>query len=143
MSSNKSSKYTFKKRHLVEVVSILALLGLTLLFKISADQLKNESKSNLATLTISLGTSNRSFEGEVVSHMTVLDALNMAASVGNIKLNYTLDENNETKILEINGHRNGKENNNFIFLLNEERISSENINKVELKPGDSVIIKYE
>ena len=145
MNYKKSLKPFFKKRHLVEIASIVVLLILASVFKITVDNLKDAENggNNLATLAINFDNLKRSFEGEVVEDMTVLDALNMAMAVGKIKLNYALDQKNQTWVMEINDHLNKVGNKHFAFFLNDKRIDSENLNKTRIKHGDSVVIKYE
>ena len=145
MNYKKSLKPFFKKRYLVEIASIVVLLILATVFKITVDNLKDagNSGSNLATLAVNFDNLKRSFEGEVAEDMTVLDALNMAMAVGKIKLNYALDEKNQVRVMEINDHLNKVGNKHFAFFLNDKQISSENLNKTKIKPGDSVVIRYE
>ena len=145
MNYKKSLKPFFKNRHLIEIASIVVLLILASVFKITVDNLKDAENSgnNLATLAINFDNLKRSFEGEVVADMTILDALNMAMTAGKIKLNYALGENNQTRVMEINDHLNKVGNKHFAFFLNDKRIDSENLNKTKIKPGDSVVIKYE
>ncbi|MEX2090988.1 MAG: hypothetical protein WD989_02595 [Candidatus Paceibacterota bacterium] len=145
MSYKKSFKHLFKKRYLIEIVSIVVLLILASAFKVSVDQLKDETENNngLATLAINFETENRLFEGEVYDGMTVLDALNIAMGVGKIKLNYVLDDENQTWFMEIDGHINGLVNKHFTFYINEKLADSRDMNRTKLKPGDSVVIKYE
>lgn len=145
MNYKKSLKLFFKKRHLIEIASIVVLLILASIFKITVNNLKNTENggSNLATLAINLDNLKRSFEGEVVEGMTVLDALNMAMAVGKIKLNYALDDKNQVRIMEINDHLNRVGNKHFAFFLNDKQISSDNLHKIKIKSGDSIIIKYE
>ena len=145
MNYKKSLKPFFKKRHLVEIASIVVLLILASVFKITVDNLKDAGSggNNLATLAINFDNLKRSFEGEVAADMTVLDALNMALAVGKIKLNYALDEKNRTWVMEINDHLNSVASKHFSFFLNDKRIDSKDLNKVNLKAGDSIVIKYE
>lgn len=142
----RSPKSTFKKSHLVEIGTIIALLVLASLFKVSVDTLKeadNKINSNLATLAINFDNLNRSFEGEVLEDMTVLDALNMAMAAGKIKLVYVLDENNQTWVMEINDHMNKQGGNYFTFYLNNKQIDSKDLNRVSIRAGDSMVITYE
>lgn len=145
MNYKKLLKPYFKKRHLIEVTSIIVLLLLASLFKITVDNLKDAGSggNGLATLAVNFDNLKRSFEGEVVEDMTVLDALNIAMAVGKIKLNYVLDDKNQTWVMEINDHLNSVENKHFLFFINGEKVDSKNLNKVNLKPGDSIVIKYE
>ncbi len=145
MNYKKSLKPFFKKRHLIEIASIVVLLILASVFKITVDNLKDAGNggNNLATLAVSLDNLNRSFEGEVSEDTTVLDALNMAMAVGKIKLNYVLDEKNQTWVMEINDHLNSVGGKHFAFFLNDKKIDSKNLNKVNLKAGDSIVVRYE
>src|SRR3989344_9424049 len=126
MNYKKSLKPFFKKRHLVEIASIVVLLILASVFKITVDNLKDAENggNNLATLAINLENLKRSFEGEVVEDMTVLDALNMAMAAGKIKLNYVLDDKNQTSVMEINDHLNKTGDRHFVFFLNDKQIDS-------------------
>ena len=145
MNYKKSLRPFFKKQHLIEIASIVVLLLLASVFKITVDTLKDagDDGNSLATLAVNFDNLKRSFEGEVVEDMTVLDALNMAMAAGKIKLNYSLDNKNQTWVMEINDHLNKVGNQHFAFFLNDEQIDSKNLNKVHLKAGDSIVIKYE
>ena len=134
-----------KKRHLIELLSIMVLLLIASVFKITVDNLKEvgSAGNSFATLAVNFDNLKRSFEGEVVEDMTVLDALNMAMAAGKIKLNYSLDDKNQTWIMEINDHLNKAGNRHFAFFINDKQIDSKDLNKVNLKAGDSIVIKYE
>lgn len=143
MNYRKSLKYIFKKGRATEIVSIIILLATASAFKLSVNQLKQEGVSGLATLAVNIGFENRLFEGGVYDGMTVLDALNMAMSVGKIKLNYVLDNNNQTRVMEIDGHVDRTEDKYFVFYLNNKKIDSMDLNKIHLKTGDDIVIKLE
>ncbi|MBI2068722.1 MAG: hypothetical protein HYT67_01290 [Candidatus Yanofskybacteria bacterium] len=145
MNYKKSLKPFFKKRYLIEIASIIVLLLLASVFKITVDNLKDAGSdgNSLATLAVNFDNLKRTFEGEVVEDMTVLDALNMAMAVGKIKLNYALDEKNQTRIMEINDHLNRVGDKHFGFFINDKQIDSKDLNKINLKAGDSIVIKYE
>lgn len=145
MNYKKLRKRFFKKRYLVEIASIIVLLILASVFKVTVDNLKDTGTggNNFATLAVNFDNLKRSFEGEVVEDMTILDALNMAMSVGKIKFNYVLDDNNQTLVLEINDHLNRVGDKHFTFYLNDRQIDSTELNKINLKAGDSIVIKYE
>lgn len=145
MNYKKSLKPFFKKRYLVEIASIVVLLLLASVFKITVDNLKDAGNSgnSLATLAINFDNLKRSFEGEIMEDTTVLDALNMAMAVGKIKLNYVLDDKNQTWVMEINDHLNRVGDKHFAFFLNDNPVDSKDLNKVNLKAGDSIVIKYE
>jgi len=134
----------FKGRHQVEIASIVALLILALAFKISVNQLKQGGEQEeLATLAVNFETGKRLFEGEVYDGMTILDALNVAMSVGEIKLNYVLDDKNQTQIMELDGQINNIDGKYFSFYLNNQKVDSQNLNKVRLKAGDRIEILFQ
>ncbi|MBI2064231.1 MAG: hypothetical protein HYT66_00770 [Candidatus Yanofskybacteria bacterium] len=146
MNYKKSFKPFFKKRYLVELASIIVLLLLASVFKITVDNLKDAGsggKNGLATLAVNFDNLKRTFEGEVVEDMTVLDALNMAMAVGKIKLTYALDDKNQVRVMEINGHLNRVADKHFTFFLNDKQVDSKDLNNVNLKAGDRIVIKYE
>lgn len=143
MNYRKLLKYIFKKGRATEIVPIIVLLTVAFVFKLSVNQLKQDGMSGLATLAVNLDLENRLFEGEVYDGMTVLDALNIAMSVGKIKLNYVLDDKNQTVVMEIDGHINNIEGKLFSFYLNNKKIDSQDLNKIRLKAGGNIIIKLE
>jgi len=144
MNCKKYLESFFKKRHRVEITSIIALLILASIFNMFANQLKQErGQEKLATLAVNFETEKRFFEGEVYDGMTILDALNAAVSVGKIKLNYFLNDKNQTQIMELDGYVNGIEDKYFSFYLNDKRIDSQNLNKVYLKAGDKIEILFQ
>ena len=146
MNYKKTFKPIFKERHIIEIISIVVLLVIASLFKISVDHVKDTIDTgggNLASLYVNFDSMQRQFEGEVVEDMTILDALNMAMAAGKIKLNYSLDENNRTTIMEINDHLNHVGGRQFAFYLNDKKVDSGDLNKTELKAGNEVVIKYE
>lgn len=131
-----------KKPILFQVALLILLLIIVYLFKPSLN-LSQKNSSDLALLTINLETEKRSFEGEVIDDMTMLDALNAAVSVGKIKLNYAIDELGNVNIMEIDGHTNGVNNKYFVFYLNSKKISPETLNKEKISHGDSIEIRNE
>jgi len=145
MNYKKSLKPFFKKRHLIEITSIILLLILASAFKITSEHLNNmnSNKNFIATLSLNFDNVNRFFEGEVLEDMTMLDALNMATTVGKIKFNYILNDQNLTLIMEINDHKNETGDRKFLFFINDKKIDSEDLNKVLVKAGDSMVITYE
>jgi len=97
----------------------------------------------MATLFINFETEKRFFEGETVKDMTILDALNMAVSIGKIKLNYIIDESGNVNVMEIDGHVNGINNKYFVFYLNSEKVATKILNKEKVHRGDNIEIKNE
>jgi len=102
---------------------------------------KNVSK-NEAALFIDFDNMKKVFAGEVIDGMTVLDALNAAVAVGQIKLIYYVDSGNNTKITEINDHV-ANEDVQFTFYVNSRKVNSNELNKTHVKQGDKITIRLE
>lgn len=96
-----------------------------------------------ASLLINFENKQRLFEGEVVSGMTILDALQAAAAAGQIKLKYSIGEDNSVEIAEINDHINYTADKAFNFYLNGVRINAKNINQISIQNGDKIEIRFE
>lgn len=94
-----------------------------------------------ATLLIDFDNMKRMFKGEVVENMTLLDALNISAEAGKIKLRYVVDSGNHTAVAEINDHVAG--NKNFSFYINNKTVKTDDLNKTIVNPGDEITIKLE
>ncbi len=131
-----------KKPLLVQIIFLIALIGIIVFFKLSFDFSSN-STPVLATLVINFETEKRFFEGEVVKNMTILDALNAAVSVGKIKFNYAIDKAGNVDIMEIDGHINGSGNKYFTFHLNSKKIATKDLNKKLVNNGDKIEIRNE
>lgn len=132
----------FKKPFFVQVILLIALIGIISFFKLSFD-LSSNNNSDLATLFINLETEKRFFEGEVVKDMTILDALSAAATVGKIKFNFAIDESSNVNIMEIDGHANGINNKYFIFYLNSKQVAAKDLNKEAVHGGDRIEIGFQ
>ena len=132
----------FKKPLFAQIILLMALAGIISFFKPSFD-FSNGNTSGLATLVINLETEKRVFEGEVVKAMTMLDALNAAVSVGNIKLNYAIDKSGDVNIMEIDGHTNGVDNKYFVFYLNSKKVAAKDLNKKPVYNRDRIEIRNE
>src|SRR3989344_1323060 len=115
---SKKSPTDFSKTNIFAQIMLLALLmGAIYLFKPSTN-LFNNGTPDLATLIINFETLKKSFEGEVIEDMTMLDALNAAVSVGKLKFTYAIDESGNVSIMEIFGYINGVNNKYLAFYLN-------------------------
>ena len=132
----------FKNNHLIKAVLIIAGIGILSFFKPSFDLSKSET-SGLATLVINFETEKRFFEGEVTKDMTMLDALNLAVSVGKIRLNYAIDKSGNINVAEIDGHTNGVNNKYFIFYLNSKTIAPKDLNRRIIHKGDKIEIGFQ
>ena len=142
MKYKKSLTNFFNKTLFAQIILLIALVGIVYFFKLSFN-LPNNNVSNLATLFINFETEKRFFEGEVVKDMTMLDALNLAVSVGKIKLNYVIDKSGDVNVMEIDGHVNGVGNKYFIFYLNYNKIMPKDLNKKSVHNGDKIEIRNE
>ncbi len=132
----------FKKPLFIQIAFLVALLGIVSLFKLSFNLPGNDTPG-LATLVINFETEKRSFEGEVFQDMTILDALNMALSVGKIELNFSIDESGDVSVTQIDGYTTKTSSEHFIFYLNSHEIAVKDINKKELHDGDTIEIRFQ
>jgi len=131
----------FKETLFVQVLLVAIFVVIVIFSSWSFKGLPKASKdNNLATLVISLKSGERMFQGEVVEGMTILDALIVSSSTGNIRLNYETDNNGAIDVTEINGHN--KDSINFVYYLNDSMIGAEDINKINLKAGDYIKIEF-
>jgi len=132
----------FKKPVFAQIILLILLVGVISLFK-PLFNFPNNSTPEMATLFINFETEKRFFEGEAVKGMTILDALNMAVSVGKIKLNYTIDESGDVDVMEIDGYTNGMGGKYFTFYLNSKKIATKNLNREVVQNKDKVEIRNE
>ncbi len=93
-----------------------------------------------ATLVFSLKDTKRVFRGEVTPDMTVLDAMIASIQAGQIKMLYSVNRKNKTNITEIGGHRVAS---NLGTYLNSERIDIKDLNKIVIKPGDTIEVRLD
>lgn len=96
----------------------------------------------IARLEIEIGENKRAFEGEVLPGMTILEALQASIIAGNIKFNYTLDQDRKLKIDSLDGF-NADSEKKMVIRLNTEPIPPENINSIPVKSGDVISISAE
>ncbi|OGN00853.1 MAG: hypothetical protein A2651_03180 [Candidatus Yanofskybacteria bacterium RIFCSPHIGHO2_01_FULL_42_12] len=145
MNSKKYPDTFISETLLVQVILVVVVVGIVVFF----DKLSNgewfsvdDGSKREATLIIDFDNMRRTFEGEVIEEMTILDALNASVTAGQIKLTYTVDDNNHTSVAEIDGHSAvfGK---NFFFYLNEKKIHTKDLNRTFVDPGDKITIKLE
>lgn len=131
-----------------KIIFIIAVIIVLLLFEKSYNKESNffaDISKNEASLFFDFDNMKRAFAGEVMDNMTILDALNAAVAAGKIKLIYKVDEKNNTEIIELDGHSldldiNKKQIN---FYLNSQKINQNEINKINIRPGDKIIVKTE
>ncbi len=117
----------------------LVLTSSILYLSLMSEMSKN---SNVARVELYLEEEKRIFEGETIENMTVLDAMYAASIAGNITFKYTLDpEKNVTKVSALDGITYRSNSNSPDFYLNSEKIETEIIHAVTIKPGDVIVVK--
>lgn len=90
-----------------------------------------------AHLVLDFGSSKRVFEGQVVSGMTVLDALNASVIAGSIPVEFTIQDG-QARIIETDG--NNKSLPIEVF-LNGQPIDPSGIHSLPIRAQDEVVIK--
>ncbi len=144
MSSKKLQDTFPNKTLLVQVIFIALIVGGVLFFEFffKGPSMTDNEVSGEATLLIDFDNMQRMFTGEVVDGMTILDALNASVAVGQIKLKYHVDRDNNTEVKEINNHT-ANENIQFTFYVNSRKIDLNTLNKTYIQPGDMITIRLE
>lgn len=90
-----------------------------------------------ARLVLDFGTYQRFFEGEVISGMTVLDALNASAWAGQIPLEFSIEEG-QAVILELDGHRDTVP---VAVMLNGQPVDPAEIHAIPVRARDEITIR--
>ena len=90
-----------------------------------------------AHLVLDFGSSQRVFEGQVVSGMTVLDALNASVIAGGIPLQFTIQDG-QARIVEIDGYQNGRP---IRVFLNGQSIDPSSIHSLPIMAQDEVVVR--
>ena len=98
-----------------------------------------------ATLILAFENNGRGriFTGEVVSNMTVLDALIVSSEAGQIELKYVVNSDNQAKIIGLNSYTDDLKKKHLIFYLNNTEINEGSINQTKIKPGDTIEIQLQ
>jgi hypothetical protein len=115
---------------------LVSCLGVIIIFSGIFLGLSNKN----ATLEIDIDGNKRAFEGEVIPNMTVFEALQASAVAGNISLNYVM-EDGDLVIKQIDGYRGPIEL--ITFYLNSNRVRTEEIHTMIVRPGDTISIKIQ
>jgi hypothetical protein len=116
------------------IVLFFFLLGLLIEFLFIS---QNDAIFKSAKLELVLRERRRMFEGEVISGMTILDALTASTLAGNIQLDYRITGSDMISIKSIDGY---KPENKPVFLLNDRPVEPEEIGKKTIKPGDYIYV---
>ena len=90
-----------------------------------------------AHLVLDFGSSQRAFEGQVVSGMTILDALNASVVAGGIPLEFTIQDG-QARIVEIDGFH---ESQPIEVFLNGQPIDPSGIHSLPIRAQDEVIVR--
>lgn len=97
---------------------------------------------NSARIEIDYGTKRRAFEGDVLSEMSILEALLAASRGGGFEVRYALLRD-KTDIMKINGlSEDGLNGKRWFFHLNGKEIQTDEIHKVKIKPGDKILAEF-
>jgi len=145
MSSKKYPDIFTNQTLLIQIIFVVIIIGGVMLFENLSDGelfFVNNKSSGEATLMIDFDNMRRAFKGEVAEKMTILDALNASVTAGQIKLTYAVDSDNNTSVVEVDGHSTVP-NKNFSFYLNDDKVNIEDINKTHINPGDQITIRLE
>jgi len=126
-------RFSWNKTLAVQVIVAVVFVGGLLLI----DRLNRNS----ATLTLRIENNERVFTGEVVPHMTVLDALNASVRAGNIPFRFAIDRN-KTTILMFSGITRANISDRFIFFLNERKVDTDIINQVPVRSDDEIVVRF-
>ncbi len=83
----------------------------------------------------------KTFEGPVVKNMTVLQALLSASRGGGFDVRYSLGKDGSVNLASIGNSFNGAKS--WHFYLNGELIKAEELDKIIIKKGDLIEVRYE
>ncbi|MBI2003633.1 MAG: hypothetical protein HYS78_01510 [Parcubacteria group bacterium] len=97
---------------------------------------------NTARLEIDYGEKRRAFEGELLSSMSVLDALLAASRGGDFEVRYAILED-AADIMRIDGLAEDGLDGEWVFYLNNRRLEAAEIHKVRVRAGDKILVKFE
>ena len=100
------------------------------------------SSPPVARLEIDYGSRRRAFEGEIMSEMSVLDALLASSRGGGFEVRYVILADT-TDVMKIDGLIEDGLDGHWSFYLNGQRIETAEIHKVRVRPGDKVLVKFE
>ncbi len=123
----------------------LAILSFLVLLLMAALEYQKPltAGADTATLVIDFdGSLRRTFQGQVVDQMTVLEALHTSAEAGDIKFTYYID-NGDVVINSINGEINHMKNAQWFFYINGQPVKTGDINKIFVKVGDVIEVKFQ
>lgn len=98
--------------------------------------------SDTARIEIDYGSKRRAFEGEVLSDMSILEALLAASRGGGFEVRYAL-LGDKTDIMKIEDFTEDGLDGQWHFYINQKEILVNEIHKIKIKPGDKISAKFE
>ncbi|MDP2647890.1 MAG: hypothetical protein Q8P35_01450 [Candidatus Yanofskybacteria bacterium] len=125
-SSSHSTKLSW------QIIAILGVLGFLYLVSPTPGE---------ATLVFDLGNQSRTFKGDVVQNMTVLDALNAASIAGNITFQFVVDENNGIRVIALDQYTFSAGADGLIIFKNDERLELSRLNQIIIRPNDRITVR--
>src|SRR3989338_5941485 len=141
----KKLRNIFSNTLAVQIIFVVIIAGAIFVFERFSSKedsvFKNVPKNETAML-IDFDNMKRVFKGEVTEKMTVLDTLNASVAAGQIKIIYTVDQDNNTTVIEINDHV-ATDDKSFYFSVNERKIDTKDLNKIFVNPGDRITVRLE
>lgn len=131
-NSSFSPPYSHSTKLSWQIIAVLGVLGF--LYLISPT--KGE-----ATLIFDLGNQSRTFKGDVVRDMTILDALNAASIAGNITFQFVVDGDNSTKVIALDQYTFDADTSGLFIFKNNERLELSHINRIIIQPNDRITVR--
>lgn len=83
----------------------------------------------------------RMFQGEVIEGMSILDALRVSSEAGQIDFEFEIGSD-QTIVKKLNGYSDDIVQ-GLIFYLNGLKIEESQINRIMIKPGDLIEVRFE
>lgn len=111
------------------------------LLNYSTDKEVSLNTVNTARIEIDYGEERRAFEGEILSDMSILDALLAASRGGSFEVRYAL-LGGKTDIMKIDNFTEDGLDGQWRFYFNQKEIPTDEIHKVKIKPGDKILAEF-
>jgi len=139
----KNRSLIFKSRDFWLVIAVLIYGFYSGLFgDLLSYSINGRGSSNAARIEIDYETNRRVFEGDVLSDMSMLDALLAASRGGSFEVRYAL-LGDLIDIMEIDSMIEDGLDGNWHFYLNGKEIRSAEIHKIKIRSGDEIFAKFE
>jgi len=131
-------KAKFIKNYLVVAFAVI-ILGASL-FYLKFDLPGTSSEAQLV-INFENGES-RKFKGPVMSEMTILKALYSSSLASGLEVRYSIQDGGGVSLAKIDGAINYGHG-TWHFYLNSEPVNAIDIDKVKIRAGDLIEVKYE